>query len=220
MHLNSIEGTTRCGALRITRIEVLTGDIDDRLPRLLADSARQATEFFHQRHWETAADAFQRCEAASPGKTDALLYRDKSLVNLGSFIEASTALESYLSVHPESDDALYLLGYVRFRQDRPKDSLALLSQAAKLKNPTAGDLRIAALDYVLLNDYTSAARYLEQSLQMDPSDLEARYHLGRVRYQQNQFAAAIVAFQEVLRNNPRGRQGGRQSWVVSRSQEP
>ncbi len=123
-------------------------------------------------------------------------------MNQQKFPEAAALLESYLATHPQSDDALYLLGYVRFRQDQPKESLALFTQAAKRKAPAADDLKIVALDYVLLNDYTSAARYLEQSLQMNPDDVEARYHLGRGRYQQNQFDPAIAAFEEVLRRNP------------------
>jgi tetratricopeptide (TPR) repeat protein len=166
------------------------------------DVCQDAANLFRDRNWAQAAQAFADCEKATPGQSDALLYRGKALVNLGEFSQAATSLQTYLAQHPASDDALYLLGYVRFRQDQPKESLQLLSQAAKTKAPEATDLKIAALDYVLLNDYTNAARYLEQSLQMNPRDTEARYHLGRVRYQQNQFDAAIAAFEEVLRQEP------------------
>ena len=37
---------------------------------------------------------------------------------------------------------------------------------------------------------------------MAPENAEARYHLGRVRYQQNRFDEAIKSFQEVLRLEP------------------
>jgi tetratricopeptide (TPR) repeat protein len=166
------------------------------------ESCQQGSQLFYQHRWQEAADAFQNCELASPGKTDALLYRAKSLVNLSDFTGATAALDSYIASHRDSDDALYLLGYVRFRQDHPRKSLDAFASAAKLKAPQASDLKIAALDYVLLNDYESAARYLEQSLKMNSQDAEARYHLGRVRYQQNQFDAAIAAFEEVLRQEP------------------
>lgn len=167
-----------------------------------SNSCPQAPDLFQQRNWAQAAAAFQQCETASPGTTDALLYRAKALVNLNDYPAAATSLDSYIAAHPSSDDALYLFGYVRFRQDRPKESLELFARAAKLKAPEASDLKIAALDYVLLNDYEDAARYLTESLQMDPNDVEARYHLGRVRYQQNQFDPAIAAFEEVLRRDP------------------
>jgi tetratricopeptide (TPR) repeat protein len=166
------------------------------------DACQQGRQLFYQHHWADAAEAFQNCEKAFPGKTEALLYRAKSLINLSDFSGASASLDSYIASHPDSDDALYLLGYVEFRQDQPRQSLEVLARAAKVKAPQASDLKIAALDYVLLNDYESAARYLEQSLKMNSQDAEARYHLGRVRYQQNQFDPAIAAFEEVLRQEP------------------
>lgn len=162
----------------------------------------QAMELFRQHQWADAAASFAECETNAPGKTDALLYRGKSLINLGQFDDAAVALQKYREKHSNSEDAVYLLAYVRFRENQPEDSLQLFTDAAKLRNPTADDLKIVALDYVLLADYDDAAHYLEIALNMDPANQEARYHLGRVRYQQNRFDLAIVAFQEVLRRDP------------------
>jgi tetratricopeptide (TPR) repeat protein len=161
-----------------------------------------AMEKFRQKEWSAAAAAFTDCEQKNPGKTDALLFQGKSLVNLQKYEDAATVLRSYAQLHPQSEDAAYLLAFIAFREDKPKQSLDLFTKAAKLKPPTANDLKIVALDYVLLADYTDAAHYLELSLQMDSEDVEARYHLGRVRYQQNQFDAAIAAFHEVIRREP------------------
>jgi len=166
------------------------------------ESCASAESFFRQHQWAEAADAYSDCEASTPGRTDALLYRAKALVNEDQFAAAVEALDSYSRTHSESDDALYLLGYALFRQDKPRESLEAFQRAARVKTPAAGDLKIAALDYVLLEDYNSAARYLDGSLRLNPDDLEARYHLGRVRYQLNQFDAAIAAFQLVLKTNP------------------
>lgn len=175
------------------------------LPALFAQAAscNDAMTLFRDRRWSDAAAAFQTCEQQNPGKTNALLFRGKSLINLRQFDQATQALQSYSKTHPQSDDAIYLLAFVSFRQDEPTESLRLFNQAAKLKPPTANDLTIAALDYVLLKDYSDAAHYLESSLKMNPDDTEARYHLGRVRYQQNQFDLAIAAFQQVLAREPK-----------------
>ena len=161
-----------------------------------------ALSAFQQHQWTQAAAAYSDCEKNSPGKTDALLFRAKALVNLADYEGAAENLATYVAQHPQSDDALYLLGYVRFRQDQPRESLATFARAAKVRPPQASDLKIAALDYALLNDYADAARYLEQSLAMNPADDEARYHLGRVRYQQNKFDLAIAAFRVVLQREP------------------
>jgi tetratricopeptide (TPR) repeat protein len=165
-------------------------------------SFEEAMRLFQQHRWAEAAAAFAQCEKSEPGKSAASLYRGKALVNLGKFDDAAGALENYRVAHPESADAVYLLAYVRFRQDKPKESLQLFTDAAKLQSPTADDLKAVALDYVLLGDYDDAARYLEHSLAADPENVEARYHLGRVRYQQNRFDLAIAAFEEVLRRDP------------------
>jgi tetratricopeptide (TPR) repeat protein len=161
-----------------------------------------ALVLFRQRDWAKAAAAFQEIEKKQPAATDALLYQGKCLVNLARFDEAADTLQAYIANHPQSDDALYLFGYVRFRQNKPDDSLKLFTAAAKIKTPTADDLKIVSLDYVLLKDYADAGHYLEEALKMDPKNIEARYHLGRVRYQQNQFDQAIAAFEEVLKSDP------------------
>jgi tetratricopeptide (TPR) repeat protein len=166
------------------------------------DSCTAAMQRFREHRWSEAEHGFEECEQRDPGKTDALLYRGKSLVNMRRFDDAAAALERYSRSHPQSDDAVYLLAYISFREDKPKDSLRLFSDAAKLKPPAANDLMIVALDYVLLDDYADAAHYLESSLKLNPDDVEARYHLGRVRYQQNQFDLAIAAFEEVIKQDP------------------
>ena len=166
------------------------------------DAFGQAMDLFHRQQWAEAATAFGELEKQEPGQTDALLYKGKALVNLNRMADADEALQIYIKNHSKSDDGLYLLGYVRFRENQPKQSLQLFTDAAKLKPPTSDDLKIIALNYALLEDYASSARYLVQCLKLDPENIEARYHLGRIRYQRNEFDLAITAFREVLKREP------------------
>ncbi|MGA2809796.1 MAG: tetratricopeptide repeat protein [Candidatus Acidiferrum sp.] len=167
-----------------------------------ANAFDEAMALFQQKRFAEAVPAFENLENARPGQTDALLFAGKSLLGLERFTEAAGAFSEYLSSHPQSDEAAYLLAYVKFRQNKAAESLNLFTAAAKIKPPRADDLKIVALDYVLLGDQSSAAHYLEQALAMQPDDVELRYYLGRVRYQQNQFALAIAAFEDVLRRDP------------------
>src|ERR1017187_9775739 len=173
-------------------------------PELPAQSISftNAVELFQRHQWAEAAAAFAECERSDPGRTDALLYRGKSLINLGQFDSAASALQTYWEAHSNSDDVVYLLAYVRFRKNKPKESLRLFTDAAKLRTPTADDLKVVALDYVLLADYDEAAHHLEDALSLDTANVEARYHLERVRYQQNRLDLAIAPFQDVLLWNP------------------
>ncbi len=167
-----------------------------------ANGMQPAMVLFQQQRWAECAAAFEKVEKEQPGATDALLYEGKCLINLGHFKDADTIIRSYIAAHPQSEDGAYLVAYVLFREDKPKESLALYTSAGKIKPPTADDLKIVALDYVLLNDFSDAGRYLDIALKLEPNNLEARYHLGRVRYEQNRFDEAIAAFQEVLKHDP------------------
>lgn len=167
------------------------------------DAFGDAMTLFQQRRWSEAAAAFEAVESSRPAQTEALFYAGKSFAALDRYADASIAFSQYLLTHPQSDEAAYLLAYMKFKENKPAESLNLFTAAASIKPPQADDLKIVALDYVLLNDQNSAARYLEQALVMKPDSVEIRYDLGRVRYQQNQFASAIAAFGEVLRRDPK-----------------
>ena len=167
-------------------------------PKACTDGMAQ----FHARAWSDAATSLANCEATAPGQTDALLIRGKALMNLGHLDDASHDLEVYISRHPQSDDALYTLGSVQFRQNKARESLVTFTRAAAIRTPASDDLKIVSLDYVLLGDYKDAARYLEDALRMNPENVDARYDLGRVHYALNQFDGAIADFTEVLRRDP------------------
>jgi tetratricopeptide (TPR) repeat protein len=162
----------------------------------------QAQKLFQQQKWTEAASAFAAIEQASPGKTDAQLYRARALALLDQNKEAEPALESYVAAHPTAAEGWRELGYVRFRLHKPTGSLDAYAQAAKLSLVTATDLTISAQDYLLMMDTVSAAQALEQARKLDPSDLEAVYQLGRVRYKQGRMDEAIACFQQVLRADP------------------
>jgi tetratricopeptide (TPR) repeat protein len=167
------------------------------------DWLAQASKLFEQQRWTEAAQEFQRIEEARPGQTEARLFVGKSFVHLNRFPEAGAALESYLQQHSDSAEALYLLAYVRFRENRPEESLQISTRAARISAPTSDDLKVVGLDYLLLKDHASAIRYLRMGVAMQPNNVEALYALGRVLYEENQFDAAIEALQAVLRLDSR-----------------
>jgi tetratricopeptide (TPR) repeat protein len=171
-------------------------------------SAQSNAEFdralseFRSGNYSSAADMFGRVDAASPGLTDALLYQAKSLVHLEQFRAADTALRSYLKLHHDSSDALYMLGFVLNRENRPVDSLAAYTQAAAITQPTADDLKIVGLDYVLLNDYSDAIKWLEKAVSFDSKNKDAWYYLARAYYTRSRLPEAKKAFDMALELDP------------------
>jgi tetratricopeptide (TPR) repeat protein len=158
---------------------------------------------FRSGNYSSAAALFAEAETAAPGATDALLYRAKSLVHLQDFAGAEKALRSYVTSHPTSSDALYMLGFVLQRQNRPAESLATYTKAAAITSPTGDDLKIVGLDYVLLDDYPDAIKWLEKSVSMDSRNIDAWYSLGRAYYTLARLGEARKAFLVVLDLDPR-----------------
>lgn len=158
---------------------------------------------FRAGNYSSAAALFANAENSSPGTTDALLYEGKSMVHLQDFSGAEKALRGYLQVHQDSSDGLYMLGFVLNRLNQPAESLATYTKAAAITRPTADDLKIVALDYVLLDDYADAIKWLETAVSMDRSNKEDWYYLGRAYYTVARLADAKKAFEAVLALDPR-----------------
>ena len=170
-------------------------------PPELAEANRQ----FDAKHYTEAA-ALCRAIAKDPSDQQlglaAQLLEAKSEIHLDHFATAGSLLDAYLAVRPQSAEALYLQGYVLERENKARESLAIFNRAAAVQTPQANDLKLVALDYVLLNDYADAVAWLKRSLAADPSNAEAWYFLGRASMQLGDFKAAESSFRESLRLNP------------------
>lgn len=127
----------------------------------------------------------------------------RSLLDAGRISDAESLLRHALAADPSEADAHFLLGYVLFREQRSADSLAEFTAGAKFRHPRADELKIVAADYVMLSDYADADRWFSQVVQDTPNDADAWYLLGRTKYNENEFAAAIADFERALVLHPR-----------------
>ena len=88
------------------------------------------------------------------------------------------------------------------RQTRAKESLEVHTRAAAIAPPSADDLKIVGLNYVLLDDFGDAIRWLNKAVELDPKNRDAWYCLGRSYYTKAMIAEARKAFLRVLELNP------------------
>jgi tetratricopeptide (TPR) repeat protein len=166
------------------------------------DVFQQGLAEFRAGRYSHAASLFARAEADFPGTTEALLFEGKAFIHLENFGQAERALRAYGQSHPDSSDALYLLGFVLHRQTRTKESLEAYTRAAAIAPPSADDLKIVGLNYVLLDDYSDAIKWLNKAVELDPKNRDAWYYLGRSYYTQAMIADARKAFLRVLELSP------------------
>jgi len=131
------------------------------------------------------------------------LAEARSEANGGSLEKAGHLVRTYLDAHPDSADGHFLMGLILFKQGKPKDSLSEYTEGARHRDPDAADLKIVALNYVLLADYASADHWLTQSVERNPRDSQGWYYLGRAKYNENRFDEALAAFKECLKLDPK-----------------
>jgi Flp pilus assembly protein TadD len=177
---------------------------------LVAGGASQASSAYEQgraafdaHRYAEAAPLFAKAESENPGRSDALLLEGKSLANDGNFAEADEALRGYVALHADSAEALYMPGFVLNRENKAAESLETYTRAAQLVRPKSDDLKVVALDYVLLKDYPDAIRWMQQAVAFDGNNEEAWYGLGRCYYSQSEFAEAEQAFVRALALAPK-----------------
>lgn len=155
----------------------------------------------------------------------------KHLVQIGQLKEAQASVQNYLTQHSDSADAHFLLGYILFREiqmgasaegstqgaqynelspalarlgkTNAEASLAEYTKGARYRKPSAADLKVVALDYVVLGDFSDADKWLTRTLQWNPLDADGWYHLGRVKYTLNLFADGVHAFEQCLKLDPK-----------------
>jgi tetratricopeptide (TPR) repeat protein len=135
---------------------------------------------------------------SSQTSSDPELQAARSLLADGQAAKAERGIRGYLLAHPTSADAHFLLGLVLFKETRAQESLAEYTEGAKYRKPSAYDLEIVSLDYVLLRDYMDADKWLSDSLALNPNNAQGWYYLGRTKYKENRFAEAVSAFEHCL----------------------
>jgi tetratricopeptide (TPR) repeat protein len=169
----------------------------------------------------------------SAAQLDPQLTQAKALLTQGKIADADNLLRLYLTAHPNSADAHFLRGYLLFRQVQSssgmldnsqhqlykeqgaatpgtsaeeaaaKGSLNEFTEGAKYRVPSPFDLKIVALDYIILGDYSDADKWLTRSLQNNLKDADGWYLMGRTKYSENRFDEAAQSFQQYLKFDPK-----------------
>lgn len=138
------------------------------------------------------------CQAPSDPVADA-----RRMVDSGKIAEAESSLHNFLASHPADADAHFLLGYVLFREQKARESLAEFTAGAKFRRPNADELKVVASDYILLEDFADADKWFSEVVAETPNDASANYLLGRTKFNENNFPAAISSFERALTLHPR-----------------
>jgi len=131
------------------------------------------------------------------------LAQARSLLQAGKLADSDSVIRSYIQRHPSSAEAHFLFGYVLFREQKAKESLGEFTTGAAFRHPHADELKIVASDYVMLGDYGDADKWFTEVVVEKPDDSDAWYLLGRVKFNENNFTAAVSSFERALTLRPK-----------------
>jgi Flp pilus assembly protein TadD len=131
------------------------------------------------------------------------LASPQKLIAAANFPAAEAALRAYLVTTPASAPAHYLLAYSLLRQNKPQDALQEYTRAAALTPPNAEELRSVGQAYVLLDDLLDAGKWMTRAVEMNRSDPESWYSLGRLRYTEQRYTDALDCFTRALALAPK-----------------
>jgi tetratricopeptide (TPR) repeat protein len=194
-HLGETAFRTAAGAL-------LSALLTLPLPAQTSDNYAMGIAAYEAGDYSQAAQLLLAADQDAPGRTNALLYAAKAYIRLSSFPNAERVLRQYIQDAPGSAESHYLLGFVLHRENRPKESLEAYTKAASIERPSSDDLKIVALDYVLLHDNADAIHWLQRAVEMDPKNKDAWYYLGRSYYSETKLPEARRAYEKVLEIDP------------------
>jgi len=139
-------------------------------------------------------------KAVQPGGIS--LGRETTAQPDSALADTESRLRASLQRDPQSADTLYQLALVLRQENKPRESLETYTRVAQIQKPNALQLRSVALDYVLLDDYDDAVRWLRVAIGMEPNNTDVLYSLGRCLYTKNLFSDAGKVYLHLLTLNP------------------
>jgi len=78
--------------------------------------------------------------------------------------DAESTVRRYLDANGDSADAHYLLAYVLFKEQKPKESIEEYMAGGRYRAPGALELKVIGCDYFLMEDYGTADKWLTKSM--------------------------------------------------------
>lgn len=133
---------------------------------------------------------------------DADLTSALQLQQAGRFADAARCYHTYLLVHPDNADALYLFGVLHHQNGYFERAVELIGQAVAVR-PTAALFHANLAEaHRALGEYPQAIKCCQTALRLQPDYPEATNNLGLAMHDSGQFSEAVGQFKSALKLLP------------------
>lgn len=160
---------------------------------------------FSRQDWEGALASFQHRIALDPNSGEAYYYSGLALKQLKREPEAITALQRAASIDSAKADRWFWLGLVLDSQKQTPEARAAFLRSVSIDSTSKLSAKaFAQLGYYSLldKDWSTAAEYLERSVQNDPQDKQSLVWLGQAYQNAGNRPKAVEAYKRVLAIDP------------------
>jgi tetratricopeptide (TPR) repeat protein len=131
------------------------------------------------------------------------LQQAVQLHRAGQLAEAERLYAQLLSQQPQMFEALHLMGLVRLQQNRPREAIAFMERALKLRAGAPETLTNYGLALVSLGRPAEALPVLEQVASASPGNGAVRSNIGGVLQQLGRNQEALAVLDQALAIAPR-----------------
>jgi tetratricopeptide (TPR) repeat protein len=115
---------------------------------------------------------------------------------------ATEQLEQAIAVDPDRIFAYFELAALYLAQDRDQEAILLYERILSIQPFNARAMLRMCLAYRKIGEFAQALGYCEDAVATNPADAEANFELGRMRYNDRDFAGALESFTACLESNP------------------
>ena len=165
-------------------------------PRFFLDEAPPPSLVSQEKDSRSPLPARQAGDAAVDDPQRIASVED--LMRDGKLDDMEPLVRSYLSDHPRSSRAYYILGYILLRQRRIGDSITAAAKSLELDLDNTEAHKLLGRDLSIIGRYDLAAREFREALRLAPNSAEIHYDLGRVFAAQDDFPDARVELQKAV----------------------
>jgi arylsulfatase A-like enzyme/Flp pilus assembly protein TadD len=154
-----------------------------------------------QQNWEKAATELKRCLQLNPSFDQAMTGLAHALNELGNTAEAQTWLEKALNYNPRNYRALYELGALKAKTDKPA-AIADLEKAVAIQPnfpPLQRDLGMLQVEQ---KNYAQAAKHLAKAIELGENDPRLHNFLGICYSRTGRLPQAVESYKQALKLDP------------------
>lgn len=171
------------------------GQLRQLAPNEPATKYLQALFHFHQKKYSEAQGALQEAFKTDPNYAPAILLSGMTAHALGSYQQAESFINRYLTHAPNEPYALKLLATIQINQNQSGKALATLSPLLSASSSDIAALNLAAEAHLKQREFNKATEYLERASVLDPENTSIRTKLGVSRLASGNTQLAITGLE-------------------------